>query len=388
MIDPQDHLGVFAALLVIATASFWLEKTRIGQLLTGTVLVILASIAAANIGIIPHQAPTYDFVFTYLVPLLIPLFLLQGDVRRLLREASRTTAAFLVAALGTTVGVLLAISLLDVSGLAVDAHLAPKETERAVAGLFAATYIGGSVNYAALGEITGLSRDASFFSAATAADNLFSALFLSVLGLLPSVRWVAQRFGYAQPDQNHSSKHNQTGSTPETAPITPTSLCTATALSAGLVTISDSLSIWLDFSGGRYIILTLLTLIAATALPRLRIWCAGGFELGVMLSFVFFASIAAGADIGAMIRVAPLLVAFVAVLLSSHLLCLLVVGRWLRLSLPELLTASNAAVLGATTAPAMAATKGWHDQVTPGVLVGVMGYALGTLVGSLIFNLL
>ena len=221
MIDPQDHLGIFAALLVIAAASFWLEKTRTGQLLTGTVLVILASIGAANIGIIPHQAPTYDFVFTYLVPLLIPLFLLQGDVRRLLREASRTTVAFLVATLGTIVGVLLAISLLDVSGLAVDAHLAPKETERAVAGLFAATYIGGSVNYAALGEITGLSRDASFFSAATAADNLFSALFLSVLGLLPSVRWVAQRFGYAQPDQNHSSKHNQTGSTPETVPSHP-----------------------------------------------------------------------------------------------------------------------------------------------------------------------
>ena len=135
MIDPQDHLGIFAALLVIAAASFWLEKTRIGQLLTGTVLVILTSIAAANIGIIPHQAPTFDFVFTYLAPLLIPLFLLQGDVRRLLREASRTTVAFLVATLGTIVGVLLAISLLDVSGLAVDAHLPPEETERAVAGL-------------------------------------------------------------------------------------------------------------------------------------------------------------------------------------------------------------------------------------------------------------
>ena len=28
----------------------------------------------------------------------------------------------------------------------------------------------------------------------------------------------------------------------------------------------------------------------------------------------------------------------------------------------ELLTASNAAILGATTAPAMAAAKGWHDR--------------------------
>ena len=388
MIDPQDHLGIFAALLVIAAASFWLEKTHIGQLLTGTVAVILTSIAAANIGIIPHQAPTYDFVFTYLVPLLIPLFLLQGDVWRLLREASRTTVAFLVATLGTIVGVLLAISLLDVSGLAVDAQLTPEETEGAVAGLFAATYIGGSVNYAALGEITGLSRDASFFSAATAVDNLFSALFLSVLGLLPSVRRLAGRFGYIESDPDHSSKYEHESSPQTRSPITPTSLCTATALSAALVTISDSLSIWLDFSGARYVMLTLLTLATATALPRLRIWCAGGFDLGVMLSFVFFASIAAGADIDAMIRVAPLLVAFVAVLLSAHLLCLMVVGRWLRLSLPELLTASNAAVLGATTAPAMAAAKGWHDQVTPGVLVGVMGYALGTLVGSLMFNLL
>ena len=89
-----------------------------------------------------------------------------------------------------------------------------------------------------------------------------------------------------------------------------------------------------------------------------------------------------------MLSVAPMLIALVTVLLTTHLLCLLVVGRWLKLTLPELLTASNAAVLGATTAPAMAAAKGWHDQITPGVLVGVLGYALGTLVGGLLFNLL
>ena len=65
----------------------------------------------------------------------------------------------------------------------------------------------------------------------------------------------------------------------------------------------------------------ILTLSLATALPRLRIWCTGGFEMGVMLSFVFFASIAAGADIAAMLRVAPLLVLFVLILLATHLSC-------------------------------------------------------------------
>jgi len=386
MLSPDNHLGIFAALMGLAALAFWLQTTRLGALLTGTVLVILMAIVAANIGLIPHQAPTYDFVFTYLVPVLIPLFLLQGDVRRLLREASRTALAFMVASAGTVAGVLLAISLLDLSTLAESANINAVDKESAIAGLFAATYIGGSVNYAALGEMTGLSGDASFFSAATAADNLFSAIFLSVLGLLPGVQWLARRFRDHPQTKTHSS--NSTISESNTVSMTPTSLCTALAVATLLVTLSDALSAWLDFSGGRYIILTILTLALATMVPTLRDWCSGGFELGVVLSFVFFGSIAAGADVVAMLSVAPILIALVTILLTTHLLCLLVVGRWLNLTLPELLTASNAAVLGATTAPAMAAAKGWHDQITPGVLVGVLGYSLGTLIGGLLFNLL
>ena len=386
MLSPDDHLGIFAALIGLAALAFWLQNTRLGSLLTGTVLVILMAIVAANAGIIPHQAPAYNFVFTYLVPVLIPLFLLQGDVRRLLREASRTTLAFIVASAGTVAGVLLAISLLDLSTLAENANIAVTHKESAIAGLFAATYIGGSVNYAALGEMTGLSSDASFFSAATAADNLFSAIFLSVLGLLPGVQWLARRFNDHPHTRTQTSGSANTES--NTEPMTPTSLCTALAVATLLVTLSDAISAWLDVSGSRYIILTALTLTLATIVPKLRDWCTGGFELGVVLSFIFFGSIAAGADVVAMLSVAPILIALVTILLSTHLLCLLVIGRWLKLTLPELLTASNAAVLGATTAPAMAAAKGWHDQITPGVLVGVLGYSLGTLIGGLLFNLL
>ena len=386
MLSPDNHLGIFAALMGLAALAFWLQTTRLGALLTGTVLVILMAIVAANVGVIPHQAPTYDFVFAYLVPVLIPLFLLQGDIRRLLREASRTALAFMVASVGTVAGVLLAISILDLSALAGGANIAATDKESAIAGLFAATYIGGSVNYAALGEMTGLSGDASFFSAATAADNLFSAIFLSVLGLLPGMQWLARRFN----DHPQAEKDAYTSNQPDgdTVSVTPTSLCTALAVSTVLVSISDALSVWADFSSGRYIVLTILTLTLATMVPKLRHWCTGGFELGVVLSFVFFASIAAGADVVAMLSVAPILIGLVSILLTTHLACVLVIGRWLGLTLPELLTASNAAVLGATTAPAMAAAKGWHDQITPGVLVGVLGYSLGTLIGGLLFNLL
>ena len=380
MFSPDNHLGIFAALMGISALAFWLERTRLGAVLTGTVIVILLSVLAANLGVIPHQAQTYDFVFEYLVPILIPLFLLQGDIRRLFREAYRTLAAFMIASAGTVLGVLAAVAILDFSAVAVDAGIEASQKEAAIAGLFAATYIGGSVNYAALGEITGLIRDASFFSAATAADNLFSALYLSILGLLPTVGWLAHR--YRQPTTAQPAKTEQLP-----AP-SARSLCFALAIASLLVVSADALTTLSQLPGLRYIWLTLLTLLVATSLPRVRFWCAGGFELGIVLSFPFFGSIAAGANIAAMLTVAPILIALVTILLTVHLVCLLVVGRWLNLSLPELLTASNAAVLGATTAPAMAAAKGWHDQITPGVLVGVLGYAMGTLIGSALFHLM
>mgnify|MGYP003320667834 CR=1 FL=1 len=380
MFAPDNHLGIFAALMGISALAFWLERTRLGAILTGTVIVILLSVLAANLGVIPHQATTYDFVFAYLVPILIPLFLLQGDIRRLLREAYRTAAAFMIASAGTVLGVLVAITLLDLSAAAVNAGIDADKKEAAIAGLFAATYIGGSVNYAALGEVTGLIRDASFFSAATAADNLFSALYLSILGVLPTVGWIANRY--------HQPATPPPGNNEQIPAPSARSLCFALAAATLLVVSADALTTLSQLPGLRYIWLTLLTLLVATALPRVRFWCAGGFELGIVLSFPFFGSIAAGADIAAMLTVAPILIALVTILLTVHLFCLLVVGRWFKLSLPELLTASNAAVLGATTAPAMAAAKGWKDQITPGVLVGVLGYAMGTLVGNALFHLL
>jgi uncharacterized membrane protein len=86
--------------------------------------------------------------------------------------------------------------------------------------------------------------------------------------------------------------------------------------------------------------------------------------------------------------VAPLIGLFILILVSVHALVALVLAKVSRLSLPEILIASNAAILGATTAPALAAAKGWRDLVTPGVLMGVLGYAVGTVLGTTVFGLL
>ena len=380
MINPDNHIALMAVLFVIAGAAFLAEKTRVGSHLTGAVIAILSAIAAANMGLVPHSAPAYDFVFSYFVPILIPLFLFKADLRHMFFETTRMTMAFLIAALGTIAGVIAAAGLLDLGSLASAANLDPTLREAAIAGLFTSTYIGGSVNYAALGEITGLAGDASFFSAATATDNLFSAVFLGIIAVLPGWNWLARRFA----GHDHGEERGIEIS-PER--ISAASLTLAMASAISFVAIGDFVTAAIGAPSLRYAIITALVLIVATAFPRLMARLQGGFELGVGLAFVFFAAIAAGADIIAMVRIAPLLIALVLILLSIHLTVLLSLGKLFRLTLPELVTASNAAILGATTAPALAAAKGWHDLVTPGVLVGVFGYALGTFAGTAIFHL-
>ncbi len=378
LIAPDNHMAVMASLFVIAGAAFLLERTRLGANLTGAVIAILGAIVAANLGLIPHGAPAYGFVFTFVVPVLIPLFLFKADLKKIVLEATRTTMAFLLAAIGTVVGVTVAAMVLDLSALGAAAPLAAEQREPAIAGLFTSTYIGGSVNYAALGDLTGLREDASFFSAATAADNLFSAVYLGFLALMPGWAWLARRFA---PHDHAESLVEETGPA-----ITAMSLCLSLAVAMSIVAISDALVAAFELPGWRYVIITALALSFATFAPGMARRLAGSFELGVALSFVFFAAIAAGADVVAMLEVAPLLVVLVLILLAVHALVTFGLGSLLGLSLPELITASNAAVLGATTAPALAATKGWRNLVTPGVLVGVLGYALGTLLGTLVYR--
>ena len=379
LISPDNDLALMAVLFVIAGVAFLAEKTRIGSHVTGAVIAILAAIAIANLRIIPHSAPAFDFVFSYFVPVLIPLFLFKADLRHMLFETTRMTGAFLIASAGTVIGVIIAASLLDLGSLAAAADIDPALREAAIAGLFTSTYIGGSVNYAALGEITGLSTDASFFSAATATDNLFSAVFLGVIAMLPGWNWLARRFSRHEHGEEQEVLAGR-------EPITASSLTLAMATAISFVAIGDYITSLTGIPSLRYAVITVLVVTAATAFPGLMNRLHGGFELGVGLAFVFFAAIAAGANLVAMIQIAPLLIVLVLILLSVHLVVLLGVGRLFRLTLPELVTASNAAVLGATTAPALAAAKGWHDLVTPGVLVGVLGYALGTLIGTAVFH--
>ena len=94
------------------------------------------------------------------------------------------------------------------------------------------------------------------------------------------------------------------------------------------------------------------------------------------------------ASVVEIVKNSPLLLAFAAVVVLINMMVSFILGKILRFNLEEIILASNANIGGPTTAAAMAVSKGWTDLVGPVVLVGTLGYVLGTYAGIIVGNVL
>jgi uncharacterized membrane protein len=332
-------------------------------------LLITLAIVLANLRIIPTAAPAYDIVWEYLVPIAIPLLLFQADLKRIVRESGPTLIAFIIGSAAVVAGTTIGATFLD---------LGPREAE--LAGIFTGTYIGGSLNFAAVAEATGMQESAQL-AAAVAADNVITNLHFLVIIMIPGIAWMAKRY-----PTHHMDNADVTAFDAEKPPHTideldVAGLLASLALAFAIAAIGTGVAALAGYPQFAILVITAIAISIATAAPKQMAKLSGYREAGNVMMFIFLASIGASADVWELIDIAPILFVYATIVVAVHLVILFGVGMLFRLDLAELAMASAVGIGGPATAPALASAKGWRDLLIPGILAGSFGYAIGSFVG-------
>lgn len=385
-INKDETWLLWAILVGIAAISIFLEQRyQFAAKLTGAIIALVGAMILSNLNIIPIESPVYDQVWEYVIPLAIPLLLFRSNIFKIWKESRRLLFIFLISSVGTVVGVAAGFLLL---------HQFIPELDK-IGAMMTGSYIGGGVNFAALS--TKFQTPGELVSATVVADNSVMAFYFIVLITLPNITFIKKYFKRLY-NSNDVANSNQAEAYWKRNEISLKDIAYSISIAFVLVAISFKISelvneyipknnhfmeILVSIIGDHFLLLTTFTLVTVALFSKFFENLNASDELGTFLIYIFFVVIGVPASIPIIIKTAPLLFIFVAVILIFNLSITLFFGKLFKFNIEEMLLASNANAGGPTTAAALAISKGWQGLVGPILIIGTLGYVIGNYVGTL-----
>ena len=385
-------LGLLAATLGLV---FWTSSRESGGWRTfytyvpALLLCYLIPAIFNSVGLIDGNASAlYPVARDYLLPTSLVLLCIAIDLGAILRLGPKAIIMFLTGTAGVMLGAVVAYSAMGL----IHPETMAGDTWRGMTTV-AGSWIGGGANQAAMKEVFGV--DATLFGQFVAVDVLVASLWMAVLLLLAGRASAFDRWTGADTSAIEDMRHRMEAYQAEHArnpSLTDLMVILGVGLGATGLShfLADPLVGWLrslppewrlqDYSltSGFFWIVVLATtiglLLSFTRVRRLE--GAGASKIGSLMLYVLVATIGMQMDIGALLD-RPLLFLLGVIWISVHGGLMLLVAKLIRAPLFFLAVGSQANIGGAASAPVVASA--FHPSLAPvGVLLAVLGYALGT----------
>jgi len=388
--DPTFILCILGANIVLAEV---LCRSTILRHFGTTMTVLVTAAITANLGIIPHQdTPLYSGIFRYVAPMCIFCILLCVNLKDIRKAGAPMITLFLLSTAGTVLGVV--VGMWMINGKEVFG-----EFYQAIGGTFVATYTGGAANFNALAQGYSIDQKSpALYATMNAIDSFYTLVWMVFTFAIPrTILFLRSR---KDPDAKKLLQEREliSGVDEDTETVHPLDLAILTTVTTGAIwfarlisqwsadTLTALLSDWeltIDSRGMFYILLTTIALLIAQ-IPGAKRFTRGSQLLGMFSMYLFLAVLGAYCNIGVVMKqgdTAIYLIQFVGILMVCHGLVSFLGGALLRLDFDMVAVASQANIGGATTALGLARTLGRKDLVLPSILVGALGYAIGTYLG-------
>jgi len=390
--DDAAILGLLAATLgaVFWTASresgFW---SRFYNYVPAILMCYLVPAIYNSIGLIDGGASNlYPMARDYLLPASLVLFCVAMDIGAILRLGPKAVIMFLTGTAGVMLGALVAFVAMGVIHPATVAG----ETWRGMTTI-AGSWIGGGANQAAMKEVFAV--DANLFGQFVAVDVIVAYFWMAILLYLAPRAQAFDRWTGADTSAIEDLKQRIADYQAEHARIPSMSdLMMIFAVGIGLTGLAHLLTgplvAWIqslpaswrlqDYSlDSRFFWLVVLTttfgvILSFTRARRLE--GVGASNVGSVFLYILIATIGMQMDLKTLAD-RPMLLLLGVIWISVHAALMLGMAKLIRAPLFFMAVGSQANIGGAASAPVVASA--FHPSLAPvGVLLAVMGYALGT----------
>jgi len=361
---------LLTALIAVATALAFILDEKVAWLsrVGASLMALILGAVLSNAGVVPASSPVYEVIEGPLTSLAIAWLLLAVNLSDLKVAGPRMIGAFFLACFGTALGAF--------AGGILFAGTFGENTWR-LGGVFTGTYSGGSVNFVSVGR--GVELPDFLFAGATAADALTTAIWLALCLMLPI--WLHRFYPAPIPGkEDGGGDEDQAGNHPffDRVPLSTLDLANLLAVGFILVVAAEWVGRLIPSVPAVVWLTTFALLVGHLKHFRSE---RGALQLGNLALHFFFVLIGIHSRISEIASVGVEVFYFTLVVVGVHGLVVFGGGRLLRWDLGTLSVASQAAVGGPSSALAVAVSREWKGLVLPGIIVGLLGYAVGTYLG-------